>query len=269
MIAANRTVAKYILSCWIQSVYRVHKSANVKKVNKVLKDINDNNDLDVKFKLIDSADHPKVIQAILKKLSHLDEYPILASILLQSIERAEYSTENIGHYALGLDAYTHFTSPIRRLCDLMVHMILDVVISDGDLLEKIDFAEFEEFLQELSKQASRMERQAEAAEDDGDRLAIIKSMEKYVGYEYDAVVIDVSDRIRLKVNGIDCFIRYKNLSEDFIYDESSKKYYDRNNDMILKLGAKVKVILSDVNLNTRSIDVNIIGVMDSKKLIKY
>ena len=271
MIAANVCVAKYIKSCCFPSDYRVHKSVDVRKVNDGLKYINEANKDDhsfVRFKMIDSADHPKVIQAILKKLSNLDEYPILATILLKSIERAEYSTINIGHYALSEEIYTHFTSPIRRLCDLMVHMVLDVLISDGELLDKIDFNKLEEFLEETCKQASRMERQAEAAEYDGDRLAIIKSMQDSIGCEYDAVVIDVGERIRIKVNGVDCFVKYKYLADNLIQDASTGRYYDRNNGLLLKLGAKIKVRLSDVNLNTRSIFVDILGVTDSKKLIR-
>ena len=113
-----------------------------------------------------------------------------------------------------------------------------------------------------------MERQADVAEYDGNRLAIIKSMKDCIGYEYDATVISIGEKIRLKVNGIDCFIGYRNLSKDFNYDESTGKYYDRNNNMILKLGANVKVVLNSVNLNNRTIDVNIIGVVKSKTLSK-
>ena len=271
MIAANVCVAKYIKSCCMPSDYRVHKSVDVRKVNDGLKQINEANKDDHSFsrlKMIDSADHPKVIQAILKKLASLDEYPILATILLKSIERAEYSTINIGHYALSEEIYTHFTSPIRRLCDLMVHMVLDVLISDGELLDKIDFNKLEEFLEETCKQASRMERQAEAAEYDGDRLAIIKSMQDSIGCEFDAVVLEVGERIKIKVNGVDCFVKYKYLADNLIQEENTGRYYDRNNGLVLKLGAKIKVRLSDVNLNTRNIFVDILGVVDSKKLVR-
>jgi len=113
-----------------------------------------------------------------------------------------------------------------------------------------------------------MERQAEAAEYDGDRLAIIKSMQKNIGDEYDAVILDVGDRIRLKVNGVDCFIRYKNLSNDFNYDEDAGRFYDRNNNLYIKLGTRVRVKLTEVNINTRNIDVLVLGVIDSKKMIK-
>ena len=268
MIAANVCVASYVLWSCMPSSYRNHEKPNIRKVNALLRSINENEDLKIKFKLIDSAEHPKVIQAILNKLSHLDEYPILASVLLCCMERAYYSTENIGHYALGEEIYTHFTSPIRRLCDLMVHTVLDILLGDFDKANEIDFDQLDELLEESCKQASRMERQAEVAEYDGNRLAIIKSMKDFIGEEYDAVVLDVGERIRLKVNGIDCFIKYRNLSGDFNYDESTGKYYDQNNNMILKLGAQVKVVLNSVNLNNRTIDVDITGIMKSKTLIK-
>jgi len=268
MIAANVCVASYIMWSAIPSCYRNHDKPNIKKVNALLREINENEDIKIKFKSINSADHPKAIQAILHKLSHIDEFPIIASFLLCCMERAYYSPENIGHYALGEEVYTHFTSPIRRLCDLMVHMILDILLNDYNNICEIDFKELEKLLDEASKQASRMERQADVAEYDGNRLAIIKSMKDYIGYEYDATVLNIGEKIRLKVNGIDCFIGYRNLSKDFNYDESTGKYYDRNNNMILKLGANVKVILNSVNLNNRTIDVNIIGVIKSKTIVR-
>ena len=268
MIAANVCVASYITWSSIPSCYRNHDKPNIKKVNALLKDINENEDIKIKFKSINSADHPKAIQAILHKLSHIDEYPIIASFLLCCMERAYYSKENIGHYALGEEVYTHFTSPIRRLCDLMVHMVLDILLDDYNNINEVNFEELEKILEEASTQASKMERQADVAEYDGNRLAIIKSMKDYIGYEYDAVVLSIAEKIRLKVNGIDCFIGYRNLSKDFNYDESTGKYYDRNNNMILKLGANVKVTLNSVNLNNRTIDVNIIGITKSKTLTK-
>jgi len=147
-------------------------------------------------------------------------------------------------------------------------MILDILLGDPSMLDKINFAELEEFLEETCKQASRMERQAEAAEYEGDRFAIIKSMKDSIGCEYDAVVLDVGEKIRIKVNGVDCFVKYKYLSDNLIQDEDTGRYYDKNNGLILKLGAKVKVRLSDVNLNTRTIFVDILAITDSKKLIK-
>lgn len=270
MIAANSCVAKYILTCCMPSCYRNHLSAPLEKINLAIRTINENLDFNIlKLKMLDSTKHPSAIQGVLKKLAKAkDEYPILASLLLQHMERADYGTINQGHYALGLGEYTHFTSPIRRLCDLLVHMVLDALLGDYELFEKMDFSQLEEFLGDACKQASRMERQAEAAEYDGDRLAIIKSMQKNIGDEYDAVILDVGDRIRLKVNGVDCFIRYKNLSNDFNYDEDAGRFYDRNNNLYIKLGARVRVKLTEVNINTRNIDVLVLGVIDSKKMIK-
>ena len=270
MIAANSCVAKYIITCCMPSCYRNHLNPSLQKINLGIRTINENlDDNKHKIKMIDSTKHPSAIQGILKKLASMeDEYPIFASLLLQHMERADYGTGNLGHYALGLSEYTHFTSPIRRLCDLLVHMVLDALLGDYELFEKMDFEQLEEFLGEACKQASRMERQAEAAEYEGDRLAILKSMQSHIGEEYDAVVLDVGDRIRLKVNGVGCFIRYKNLSDEFNYDEDNGKFYDKNNNEYLKLGSRVKVKLTDINLNIRSIDVIILGVIDSKKKIK-
>ena len=182
---------------------------------------------------------------ILHKLSNLEEYPILAGVLLQDMQRAEYNTNNIGHYALGLEFYTHFTSPIRRLCDLLVHMLLDMILENSDLLYSLDFKQIELYLQEASKQASRMERQADAGEKESSKLAILKSMEKDIGEEFEATVIDTNDIIRVRLNGIDSFVKYQYLSDNFNYDEKQGKFYDiistrLNQFFIKKVGEIVK-----------------------------
>lgn len=267
MISANQSIASFIYYCGIPSIYRIHETPDLKKVNETLRIINES-DVGIKFRSIDSVKKPKVIQSILHKLSDIEEYPILAGILLQDMQRAVYSTQNLGHYALGLEFYTHFTSPIRRLCDLMVHMILDMILENYELIYTIDFKELENFLQEASKQASRMERQADAGEYESSRLAIIKSMEKDIGQELEATVINVGDSIKVKVNGIDAYVKYKYLSDNFNYDTNSGRYFDKYNNKVLKMGARVIVKLDSINLNTRTINLDILGIVDSKKLTK-
>ena len=266
MVTANEIVASFIYWWDMPSIYRIHDIPDLKKVNETLRIINES-DVSIKFKSISSVKNPKTIQAILHKLSNIDEYPILANILLQDMQRAEYNTQNIGHYALGLEFYTHFTSPIRRLCDLLIHMILDILIENNEAINTIDFNKLESYLQEASKQASRMERQADAGENESSRLAIIKSMQKDIGNEFEATVIEVGiDNIKVKVNGIDAYVKYKYLSNNFNYDNNSGKYYDKYNNKILKLGSKVIVKLDSINLNTRTIHLEILGIIDSKIL---
>ena len=267
MITANQCVASYIYWWNIPSIYRIHDIPNLKKVNETLRTINEN-DTGIKFKSINSVKKPHVIQAILHKLSETTEYPILANLLLQNMQRAEYNTQNIGHYALGLEFYTHFTSPIRRLCDLLIHMLLDAILENYELINTIDFKKLEIFLQEASKQASRMERQADAGEYESSRLAIIKSMEHDIGNEFEAIVLDVSDDIKIKVNGIETYVKYKYLSDNFAYDNKSGKYYDKYNNKILRLGSKIIIKLLDVNTTNRTIKVEILSVTESKKLVR-
>lgn len=267
MISANECVAQYIYWCGLPSIYRIHDIPDIDKVNKTIKNINET-DIEVKFKTIKSVNNPKVIQSILNELSNIEEYPIIAGLLLQDMQRAEYNTENIGHYALGLAHYTHFTSPIRRLCDLIIHILLDILLEDNNYINKIDFKKLESFLQEASRQASKMERQADAGEYEANRLAIIKSLEPYIGEEFEAIITEVSDNIKIKMNGIDTYVKYKYLSDNFAYDPSKGKFYDKYNNEYLKLGTKIIVQLSKVNLNTRNFYVDILGIVDSKKLTK-
>ena len=263
----NQQCVHFIYYQQIPSIYRIHDIPDLKKINATLRTINEC-DANVKLKTVNSVNNPKVIQQILHQLSNVEAYPILAGILLQDMQRAEYNTQNIGHYALGLEFYTHFTSPIRRLCDLLVHMLLDIILLNPEQLYTQDFDKIEQYLQEASKQASRMERQADAGENESSRLAILKSMEKDIGGEFEATVIDVNDMIKVKLNGIDSYVKYHYLGENFKYDEKTNRFYDRNNNEYLKLGSKVIVQIDSINLNTRSLYLNILGISKSKKLTK-
>ena len=177
MIAANETVANWFYAMEIPTVYRIHEYPNLAKVNNVIMELNHSG---YNIKPIKDISDSKSMQKILNVLANYQEYSIISGMLVMTMQRARYSTENFGHYALGLDAYLHFTSPIRRLADLLVHTMMDLVLVDYEKLNPDTLGKYEELLECLASKASQMERQADAAEKLAERRLILKTLEKNI-----------------------------------------------------------------------------------------
>lgn len=265
MIATNEEVAKYLLYSPLPAVYRIHEYPELKRVNEAIKAINE---LGKRIRPLRELDNPIALQKIQKMLQDDEDYQILSTILLKFMKRARYSVENMGHFALSLDAYTHFTSPIRRLPDLLVHMILDVLIQYPELIEAINGDELEQMLRELCDHASMMSRQADIAERDAEKASIIECMYKDIGKEFDGVVLDIGNQLKIRMNSIDVMIQPDSLGENFKYNKKKKLYYDMDNDIYLKLGAKVVVLLEDIVKSTNNIKIKVLGIVNPKTLVK-
>ena len=130
MIAANETVATHISNMDLPFIYRVHGTPKEEKITDFLNLIKILN-INVNTKNIGLTS--KAMQTLLDKISDNEAAEVLASMLLRSMQKAVYSTNNIGHFGLGLKNYTHFTSPIRRFPDLMVHQLLKTYLFNNDL----------------------------------------------------------------------------------------------------------------------------------------
>jgi len=268
MIAANKTVASWLYYLGMPSVYRIHELPNKEKINLAIDTMNESG---FKIRHVHNVDTPQEMQRLLSKLKNLKEFPILSQILVMAMQRARYSTDNLGHFALGEEAYTHFTSPIRRLPDLLVHTIIDLVILNYDKISNLNLEEIEKGLEELCKHASKMERQADAASMDAERVLVIEKMEKHIGEEFEAIICNIDDRIRIKLWGIDTYINPNDFEDNFAFDSSSKLYYDKETGKHLNLGTSVVVKLIDANSANRSFKVNVLAPViekSKKKVLK-
>ena len=257
MISANESVANWLYHMGIPAIYRILEQPDLNTINEIIDKLNR---YGFSIRHVTNVDTPKNIQIILDRIKNSDKYPLVSQMLVMGMKRARYSVYNLGHYALSLDAYLHFTSPIRRLADLIVHMMVDLVLCDYDKLLEYDFDELEKSLEELAVRSSQMERRADMAQVDSERRAIIKYMENFIGYEYEAVVCDIDSRIRLKVNGIDTYVDYRDFSDNFVFDKRKKLLYDTNSGMHVTFGTKLKVVLTNANSANRSYRVRVIGI---------
>ena len=268
MIAANETVANFFISMDMFTVFRVHEFPDVNKVNGVIDKLNKSG---YHIKPISDIDNPKAMQKILQILSSYEEYPIISQMLVMTMQRARYSTENLGHYALGLPAYLHFTSPIRRLADLLVHMMIDLIYTKPDKLTPEYLHDLEDYLRKLCEQTSKMERQADMAEAIGERRQILKNLAKNKDMEYEATVIDIGNKIKIRLSGVETYFDSNLLKSVLGYDHRRKRYYDKDTGQHLKIGTKLWVRITSVDPINDNFNVKVLGMVNDnvkKKVLK-
>lgn len=254
MILANETVAEHIAKLKLPFIYRIHEKPALEKVEDFKKFI-------MGFNLMLTGDSenmkPRDYSNLIKKIEGQPYFYIVNRVMLRTLMKAKYNAVNVGHFGLSSKCYCHFTSPIRRYPDLMIHRIikyqLDGVLNDkkiGSLKKKvIDYA----------FQSSERERIAELAERDVDDYLKTKYMQKLIGVEFDGIISGVKEFgffVELE-NTIEGRVDILNLpKDDYIYSEqqislTGKKYK-------FKIGDKVKIKVAGANLATRKIDFELI-----------
>lgn len=245
MLEANENVASYFENLDLPFIYRVHDKPSEEKVQEfmsLLKHFGYN--LDTKVRDLS----PKTMQKILNELRDKHEFKILSGILLRSMRKAVYSRDNIGHYGLASKCYTHFTSPIRRFPDLIVHQLIRTYIFNNDLsMKTINY--YNNALVGIAEHSSEREQAAINAERDVDAMKMAEYMSKHIGEEFDAVITNVTGfgfYVQLP-NLIEGLVHIKSLDDDYYnyYPESMSLIGD-NGKKIYRVGdeLKVKVVAS-------------------------
>lgn len=257
MIAANESVGSYIFNMDLPFIYRIHDKPSEEKLKEFATFVSLlGYSLDVKLNYdnVRSTD----IQKILKGLKDKKEYKVLSDKLLRSMSKAEYSPDNIGHFGLGSEIYTHFTSPIRRYSDLMVHYFLDEYIFSGNINNSV-VKKYQNSLSFITEHISKTERNADDLERAVNKMKIAEYMENHIGEDYE-VIID-------GLNSKGFFVETENLISGFVSVESLKGYYTykedlmamvgKNNDMY-KLGDKLKVRCVRASKEDKQVDFEVI-----------
>lgn len=186
MIAANETVAGHVFWMRLPFIYRIHNEPREKRIEEAMEIAKK---IGYRFSKIKDMGGSHLLQQVIKQLSVKEEFQALSQFFVKTMPRALYSTENIGHFALALDFYTHFTSPIRRGCDLMVHELLDLYDKD---ISYVNFEELEDELAIISEHISYTERQADMVEYEINALRMVKYMRKNIGKTYKARIHDIT-----------------------------------------------------------------------------
>ena len=215
MVTTNSTVASHY--SWIPFIYRIHEAPNEEIVKNVIKKMN----LCGYRIVMDGKITRGSINALLKKFKTKEECQIFHQMLLKAMAKARYSTDNQGHYALRIQDYCHFTSPIRRAADFMIHTAIDELEENNYDMEYVELLERE--LQEVSENASKEEVNDFNFEREARKMAMAENMEHHLNEEYDATIIELYP--------YGCFVRTSDLIEgkvslDDIGTKDEKYNYD-------------------------------------------
>ncbi|MGD0283171.1 MAG: ribonuclease R [Dissulfurispiraceae bacterium] len=251
MIAANEAVAEYVEGLDIPFLYRVHEEPDPLKLENIVKMMNT-----LGIVRGHKGLKPRDFPALLRQITGKPEEEILNHMILRSLKQARYSPVNAGHFGLASSSYTHFTSPIRRYPDLVVHRILRAVLEKKPLSER-QTRELGSILPDIAFSSSKTERQA----DDSER-AVLKAMRAWlmrdkVGDEFEGTVISVMPhglRVRLKDYYVEGLLHISYMSDDFYrYDEKEMSLYGVHKKKKFSLGKKLTVRIDRIDMDDREI----------------
>ena len=266
MILANETVASYFYWRELPFIYRIHNNPDDIKIDKTMEIISK---LGFRLVRLENAYGQKAIQNILNEFKDTPEYSIISNLLLRSMSKAKYSVENVGHFALALDNYCHFTSPIRRFPDLMVHNLIDRFINNSDIHHHLE--KLKEELESIANHSSYKERQEDDAEKDYLKLKMAEYMAEHIGEEFTGYILDMDKNtvyIKLDNNIKGILDRNSSFGLSFEIDPTNKKlkcYYSKQK---VTLGTKIIVKVSRVDIPQKEIYFDIQKLIKDEKDIK-
>ena len=263
MLLANQTVATNY--CWMPFIYRVHEIPDEEVLKKILDFLRI---IHYKIPSVKSFDNPKIIQGILKKFSCDENFKIISNFILRGMKKARYSDYNLGHFALSFDNYTHFTSPIRRLCDLMVHILIDKY-NDPNITQE-ELKELETILSDVSNQASMKEVKAIEAEREANMMKMAEYMEDHIGEYFNGKIINISaSGITIEVNNIIGHAKIFNIKGDlYQFDPNSFIVKGRKTKDCYQIGDNVRIKVLSASKEFRTIDFEICQKLTKQKTLR-
>lgn len=262
MIAANETVAEHITFMNLPFVYRVHGEPKAEKITDFLNLVKV---MGYTISVNTNDIRPKTLQDILNSIKDNDSFPILSDMLLRSMKKAVYSPDNIGHFGLASQMYTHFTSPIRRFPDLMVHTLLHKYLFEYKI-DKETINYYEGILPQYCETASEREQAAIEAEREVLDMKMAEYMESHIGEVYEGVISGVTN--------FGLFVKLPNLIEGLVHISTLKGFYNyvpellslvSENNIKYTIGDKVKIKVTGASKETKTIDFELDGDIDGDK----
>ena len=247
MLVCNETIAEYMFWANIPFVYRIHEEPDSEKLQHFNEFVY-NLGYSIKYS---KEIHPKALQEVVEKVKGKKEETVINTLLLRSLKQAKYSPECVGHFGLAARYYCHFTSPIRRYPDLIIHRIIKEYIKGRTTEKRIKKLEGE--VAHASVQSSEMERLAEEAEREVDDLKKAEYMSERIGEVYDGIISSVT-AFGLFVelpNTVEGLVHISTLLDDYyVYDERGLRLIGEKTKKIYRLGDEVKIKVDKVDLDS-------------------
>ena len=256
MLIANETVAKHFTDAKLPFIYRIHEQPKEDKMQRFF-EFATNFGILVKGTKEDIT--PKALQEVLEQIAGKPEEAVINKMLLRSMQQAKYSDDPAGHYGLAAEDYTHFTSPIRRYPDLIVHRLIKAYMTKP-ILEATK-EKWAEALPEIAVHSSQMERRAVDAERDTDSLKKAEFMQDKVGEEFAGVIGSVT-KFGLFIelpNTVEGLIHITKLPDYFHFVESHLALVGERTGVTYKIGQKVVIKVTKADTTTREIDFEMIS----------
>ncbi|WP_071460726.1 ribonuclease R [Bacillus massilinigeriensis] len=264
MLAANETVAEHFHWMDVPFIYRIHEDPKEDKLRRFFEFITNFGYI---VKGTANSVHPRALQEIVEEVQGKPEEMVVSTVMLRSMQQAKYFEESLGHFGLSTEYYTHFTSPIRRYPDLIVHRLIRTYLIEGKL-DNATREKWNSMLPELAKHSSDMERRAVEAERETDELKKAEYMEDKIGEEYDGIISSVTNFgmfVELP-NTIEGLIHVSYMTDDYYrYDERHFAMIGERTGNVFRIGDEITVRVINVNKDERSIDFEIVGMKGTRR----
>ncbi|MEJ8765484.1 ribonuclease R [Oceanobacillus sp. HCA-5259] len=264
MLAANETVAEHFHWLDVPFIHRIHEDPDEGKLESFFEFLAG---LGISVKGTANEIHPQALQKVLDKIKDEPEEMIVSKLMLRSMKQAKYAPESVGHFGLATDFYTHFTSPIRRYPDLIVHRLIRTYLFEKKMDRKT-IAEWREALPEIANHTSEMERRAVDAERETDDLKKAEYMEDKIGEEFTGVISSVTNFglfVELE-NTVEGLVHVSYLTDDYYhYDDRAHALIGEHTAKIYRVGDEVKVKVAQVNLDERAVDFELLETKAKKR----
>ncbi len=262
MLAANETVAEHFHWMNVPFLYRIHEDPKPEKLQRFFEFVTN---FGILIKGTGNTVHPKALQDVLSAIEGMPEEPVISTMLLRSMQQAKYYPESIGHFGLSTDFYTHFTSPIRRYPDLVVHRLIRTYLINKDTSQET-VAQWSMAMDEIADHTSERERRAVDAERDTDALKKAQYMSDKIGEEFEGIVSSVTNfGIFIELpNTIEGLVHISNMTDDYYrFDDRQMIMIGERTNRQFRIGDEVKVRVANVIIEESSIDFEIVGMVTS------
>lgn len=262
MLAANETVAEHFHRMDVPFIYRIHEDPKPEKLQRFFEFITN---FGLVVKGSGNAIHPRALQEIVEAIEGLPEEPVISTMMLRSLQQARYYAESLGHFGLSTEYYTHFTSPIRRYPDLIVHRLIRTYLVNGDVSQPT-IAHWSAIMDEIADHTSERERRAVEAERDTESLKKAQYMADKIGEEFEGIVSSITNFgmfIELP-NTIEGLVHVTNMTDDYYrFDDRQMMMIGERGGKQFRIGDEVKVRVTSVKPEESAIDFEIVGMVKS------